>query len=74
MAHDASQLLGAKQLAGTTVNPRGYGWKEGAARAGVAGATIGHAAARRASGGNWEFEVSPLIRQKVVQVVHAMGY
>jgi len=143
VAHDASQLLGARQLAGTTVNPRGYGWKEGAARAGAAGATIGHAAAKRAGendsetpefpriaflavtdreialikigsgglngkldevlaripredvtsakvsrgvlrtnltisfasgGGNWEFEVSPLIRQKVVQVVHAMGY
>jgi hypothetical protein len=139
MAHDASQLLGAQQLAGTTVNPRGYGWKEGA---GVAGVAIGHAAAKRASendsttpefpriaflavtdqeialikigsggmngkldevlariprdeiasakvsrgvlrtnltisftgGGDWEFEVSPLIRQKVVQVVHAMGY
>jgi hypothetical protein len=24
--------------------------------------------------GNWEFEVSPLIRQKVVQVVRALGY
>jgi len=25
MAHDASVLLGAQQLAGTTVNPRGFG-------------------------------------------------
>jgi hypothetical protein len=25
-------------------------------------------------GGRWEFEVSPLIRRTVVQVVHALGY
>ena len=142
MAHNASQLLGAQQLAGTTVNPRGYGWKEGAARVGVVGPAIGYAATKRAKentsdapdfpriaflavtdqevallkigsgglngkleqvlarmprgdvasakvspgvlrtnltinftgGGTWELEVSPLLRQKVVQVVHAMGY
>ena len=142
MAHDASQLLGARQLVGTTVNPRGYGWREGTARVGVVGPAIGYAATKHAKentsqappfpriaflavteqevalikigsgglngkleevlarvprgdvasakvspgvlrtnltinftgGGNWEFEVSPLIRQKVVQVVHALGY
>jgi len=142
MAHDASQLLGAKQLAGTTVNPRGYGWKEGAARVGVVGPAIGHVAAKRGKentsetpkfpriaflavtdqevallkigsgglngkleevlarvprgdvasaevsggvlrcqltinftdGGNWELEVSRLIRQQAEQVVHALGY
>jgi len=47
MAHDASELLGAQQLAGTTVNPKGYGWKEGAARVGVVGPTIAYATARR---------------------------
>jgi hypothetical protein len=29
VAHDASQLLGAQQLAGTTVNPGGFGWEVG---------------------------------------------
>ncbi len=142
MGLDASQLLGAKQLVGTTVNPRGYGWTKGVGRTGLAGMAIEHVVAKRAGqntsqtpdfprtaylavtdqevalikvgsgglngklkdvlarvprgdvasakvspgvlrtnltisftdGGNWEFEVSPLIRQKVVKVVHALGY
>ncbi len=44
MAHDASQLLGAQQLAGTTVNPRGFGWKAGTAGVPV----VGHVVARHA--------------------------
>lgn len=49
MAHDASQLLGAQQLAGTTVNPRGYGWKEGTARVGIVGPAIGYAVSKHAN-------------------------
>ena len=48
MAHDASQLLAAQQLAGTTVNPRGYGWKEGTARVGIVGPAIGYALSKHA--------------------------
>jgi len=44
VAHDASQLLGAQQLAGTTVNPKGFGWKT--ATAGVP--VIGHVVAKHA--------------------------
>lgn len=47
MAHDASQLLGAQQLVGTTVNPRGYGRREGAARVGIVGPAIGYAVAKQ---------------------------
>jgi hypothetical protein len=50
MAHDSSELLGAKQLAGAMVNPRGYGWQQGARQAGLVGEAIGHAAAKRAHG------------------------
>jgi hypothetical protein len=142
MAHDSSQLLGARQLAGASVNPRGHGWQQGTRQIGLVGEAIGYAATQRAKGhtsatpefpriaflavtdrevalikigsgglngkleevlarvprsevasaevsrgalrtnltigftdgGRWEFEVSPLIRRTVVQVVHALGY
>jgi hypothetical protein len=50
MAHDASQLLGAQQVAGAVVTRRGHGW-EHAARAtkGLAGAAIGYAAGQHFS-------------------------
>lgn len=50
MAHDSSELLGSKQLAGAMVNPSGYGWQQGVRKAGLVGEAVGHAAAKRAQG------------------------
>jgi hypothetical protein len=47
MGHDASQLLGAQQLAGALVNRRGHGWQHAARRTGLAGVAIGYAAEQR---------------------------
>src|ERR1700734_3537853 len=50
MAHDASQLLGAQQMAGALVNRRGHGWQHAArATGGLAGVAMGYAAAQRTS-------------------------
>jgi hypothetical protein len=49
MAHDASQLLGAQQVAGALVNRRGHGWQHAArTTGGLAGVAIGYAAGQRA--------------------------
>jgi len=48
MAHDASQLLGAQQVAGALVNPRGHGWQHAArATGGLAGVAMGYTAGKR---------------------------
>ena len=50
MAHDASQLLGAQQVAGALVNRRGHGWQHAArATGGLAGVAMSYAAGQRAS-------------------------
>jgi len=50
MAHDASQLLGAQQVAGALVNRRGHGWQHAArATGGLAGVAMGYAAGQRSS-------------------------
>lgn len=49
MAHDASQLLGAQQLAGALVNRRGHGWQHAARQTGLAEVAIGYVAGQRAS-------------------------
>jgi hypothetical protein len=129
MGHDASQLLGLKQLAGAAVNQSGYAWKTvnpgGSSRENtsgtpqfrrnallavtdrevalieigrgglngklkevlarvprgdVASAEVSRGVLRTnltidfTGGGTWEFEVTPLLRHKVMQVVRALGY
>ena len=53
MAHDASQLLGARQIAGAVVNRRGNAWQHGVHHHGlvgaVAGVAMGYAADRHFS-------------------------
>jgi hypothetical protein len=53
MAHDASEILGAPQLAGVKVNPRGFGRRAGAnftgGNAGLIGAAVSAAAVDRAN-------------------------
>ncbi len=47
MAIDTSQLLGAKQLTGAVVMPRGWAWTAGVSqRVGVVGPAIGYAATK----------------------------
>jgi hypothetical protein len=48
VAHDASQLLGAQQVAGAVVTRRGHGWQHAArATGGLVGEAMGYAAGQR---------------------------
>lgn len=48
MARDASEALGAQQLAGAVVMPRGHAWQHPRVHAGLAGAVAGQAIAAAA--------------------------
>ena len=48
MARDASEALGAQQLAGVVVMPRGHAWQHPRVHAGLAGAVAGEAIAAAA--------------------------
>lgn len=73
MAPDAGKVLGAPQVAGTFVSPRGHTQNMAARSAGVRGVLKADLRFRFADGCAWEFEVPKIYRKTAERVVRELG-